>query len=49
MAKAVAAPAGNTGPFVYCTRYWHYRAKKWMYAADYGYRAWRFLGRKKGA
>ena len=31
---------------VYCKKYWHYRAKKWMVASDYGYDAWHFLVKK---
>lgn len=40
-------PIPGNKKVTYCTRYWHYRAKRWMVAADYGYKAWRFLGSKK--
>lgn len=41
------APAGFT--WVFCAHFWHARAKKYLYAKDYGRKAWCFLVRlKKG-
>jgi hypothetical protein len=37
-------PAAGTK---FCTRYYNRRAKKWMVAAEYGYKAWPFGGGKK--
>jgi hypothetical protein len=32
----------------FVTVYWHYRAKKWMVASHYGYKAWPIpVGKKK--
>jgi len=30
-------PEGHTGPFA--ARIWHWRAKKYIYASDYGFKA----------
>lgn len=35
------APAGMR--WVFCDRFWHYRAKKYLYAKNYGRKAWAFL------
>lgn len=37
------APPGYR--WIYVTRFYHKRAKKFLYAADYGYQAWTFLVR----
>jgi hypothetical protein len=39
------APAGYS--WVFCTHFWHWRAKKYLYASDYGRRAWCFLRRNR--
>jgi hypothetical protein len=39
------APAGWT--WVFCTRFWHYRAKRYLYAKHYDRKAWCFLVRKR--
>ncbi|HPS76941.1 MAG TPA: hypothetical protein PLS53_02165 [Thermoanaerobaculaceae bacterium] len=31
----------------YCTVYRHWRTGKLMYASAYGYKAWRFFGRRR--
>ncbi len=47
MRKEPAQPVSTgKGKVRFVVRYWHYRAKKWMDARDYGYRAWPFV--KKG-
>lgn len=37
------APAGFM--WVFCSRFWHWRAKRYLYAKDYNRRAWHFLTR----
>lgn len=37
------APAG--WQWVFTPRFWHYRAKRYLYAEDYGLKAWCFLRR----
>jgi len=34
-------PAGHR--WVFTPYFWHWRAKKYLYAKDYGRKAWRFL------
>jgi len=36
--------ARNKPKRVFCTRYYNVRAKRYLYAKDYGYKAWSFLG-----
>jgi hypothetical protein len=33
--------------WVFCARFYHYRAKRFLYAKDYGKRAWCFLVRTR--
>ncbi len=37
-------PPGQNGLFA--ARIWHWRAKKYLYAADYGFKAFPIRGRK---
>jgi hypothetical protein len=39
------APMGWT--WVFCTRFYHYRAKRYLYASNYGKQAWCFLVRAR--
>jgi hypothetical protein len=32
---------------VFCTRFYHYRAKRYLYASNYGKQAWCFLVRAR--
>ena len=42
-------PAPNGFKWVFTPRFWHARAKKYLYAKDYGRKAWCFLARlRKG-
>ena len=43
MAGKRKAPPG--WKWVFVARFWHWRAKKYLYAVDYGYVAWAFLVR----
>jgi hypothetical protein len=44
---AVPFPAPVGWSWVFCTRFWHYRAKRYLYAKDYGRKAWCFLVRMR--
>ena len=37
------APPGYR--WVFCDKFWHWRAKRYLYAAHYGLEAWAFLVR----
>ena len=39
------APAGFR--WVFCAYFWHWRAKRYLYAADYGRTSWCFLVRAR--
>ena len=39
--KPFIAPPGYRWHF--CTYFWHWRAKRYLYASDYGRKAWCFL------
>ena len=43
MAVRRKAPPG--WKWIFVKRYWHYRAKRYLYAENYGYEAWAFLVR----
>jgi hypothetical protein len=34
------SPSARKSGVRFVSRYWHYRAKKWMIASEYGYKAW---------
>lgn len=44
---AVPFPAPRGWIWVFCTRFWHYRAKRFLYAKDYDRKAWCFLVRSR--
>jgi hypothetical protein len=40
-------PAPPGWRWVFVTRFWHARAKKYLFAADYGHECWCFLVRAR--
>jgi len=44
---SVPFPAPPGFQWVFCARFYHVRAKRYLYAKDYNRRAWCFLARKK--
>jgi hypothetical protein len=46
--KPPPPPAPRGCRWVFAKRFWHWRAKKYLNAADYGLEAFRFLVRGRG-
>jgi hypothetical protein len=42
-----ARPAPPGFRWVFATRYWHWRAKRYLEASDYGLKCWAFLVRDR--
>jgi hypothetical protein len=46
-AVSVPFPAPPGWTWVFCTRFYHWRAKRYLYAKNYGKQAWCFLVRAR--